>query len=140
MYKRITDGTNIDPTFTAEFYGIDSKLNVNIKLPKNFSFQANGEYYSRDVTVIGSIFPRYFVDMSLQKKILKDKGKISFRVSDVFNSKEFHLETNSQGWKQEAVFKQESRIAFVTFTYDFGKKLEKEQKEKKPIKKDSDDL
>lgn len=140
MYRRITDGTNIDPTFSVQFYGIDSKLNFSFKLPKDFLLQVNGEYYSKDVIVIGAILPRYYVDVALQKKILKDKGKIGLRVTDIFNTKVFRIQSDAQNWKQEAAFKFETRIAFLTFSYDFGKKFEKDQKDKKGTKKDSDEF
>lgn len=140
LFERITDGTNIDPTFSARFYGLESKLNLTWKLPYDFNFQVSGEYISSDQTVIGIIFPRYFIDLGLNKKILKDKGKIGLRFADAFNIREFNIKTDAQNWQQEARFKHESQILFLNFTYDFGKRAEKENKDKKPVKKDSEEF
>ena len=118
IYERLTDGSNIDPNFVAEYFGWDAKLNTSIKLPKSFSLQLIGEYKSRKEIVVGTILPRYFVDASIQKLMLKERAKLSVRLTDVFDTRQFLIKSSVNNWDADGRYKRESRILFISFNYN----------------------
>ena len=122
VYERLTDGTNIDPTFAASYFGWDSKLNTSLKLPKSFSIQLIGEYKSRKEIVVGEILPRYFLDASIQKMLFEDRASLSVRVTDVLNTRQFLIRSKVNNWESDGQYKRESRILFLSFHYNLFQK------------------
>ncbi|MFT6716330.1 MAG: iron complex outermembrane receptor protein, partial [Saprospiraceae bacterium] len=98
IYERNTDGSNISESYTAKYYGWDTKINLSLKLPNKFLIAIKAEYNSPKEIVIGTIDARYHMDLSIQKKLLKNKGKISLRLADVFNTKRFRIATLVDHW------------------------------------------
>ena len=54
LYRSTIDGTNIDSTLTNTVNSYWTKINTTFKLPKNFTFQLNGDYSSRKALEVGS--------------------------------------------------------------------------------------
>lgn len=129
IYERITDGSNISEDFTARYYGWDGKINFSLKLPKKFLLAVKAEYNSPKEIVIGTINARYHMDVVVQKKIMKNRGKISIRLADIFNTKQFQIETTVDDWNQSGTYKRESRILFISFNFNFGE-IQKPKKSK----------
>jgi hypothetical protein len=77
-------------------------------------------YQAPNITPQGTILPMQALDASLKKDVLKGKGNLSVRVSDVFNTRQFAIRTTGVNFTDEFVRKRESRIFFATFTYRFG--------------------
>ncbi|MFT6745995.1 MAG: iron complex outermembrane receptor protein [Glaciecola sp.] len=120
IYERDTDGSNISEQYVAKYYGWDSKINMSLKLPKQFLIVLKGEYKSATEIVIGTIGERYHMDFSLQKKLLKKKAKLTVRLADIFNTKQFRIATLVDNWDQSGTYKRESRILYISFNYNFG--------------------
>ena len=59
----------------------------------------------------------YSVDFGLRKPILKGKGNITLRASDLFNTRNFSFYTETQGITSDATYQRESRIVYLGFTY-----------------------
>ncbi|RYU78054.1 outer membrane beta-barrel protein [Hymenobacter persicinus] len=108
-----TEADNRNVAYTA-------RLNTTITPVKKLDVQLTGNYRSANVTVQGRIAPVYFVDAALKKDVLQDRGSITLRVSDVFNTQQFVVDAYNQGLESTFRFKRESRIAFLGFTYRFG--------------------
>lgn len=127
-YERLTDGSNISDTYVTRYFGWDGKFGCSLKLPRDWKVLYNAEYKSRKQIVIGTIQPRYFMDLAVQKKIMENKGKITVRLSDVFNTRQFEIETLVENFEQSGVYKRETRILFLGFSYNFRGIKEKKEK------------
>jgi len=116
--------------------GWNFSLSNNFKLPKGFGFQLSGYYRSKLPSVIGIYVERYYIDLALNKKILKNKAQIVFKISDVFNTYKFGLDLdaiNDNGYRYSQINrrKNESRYFILSFIYNInGKKQVENQKEK----------
>lgn len=122
-----------------------SKMNVNYKLPRDFSLQAQGTYESPKINLQGEEKDNYFMDLSLRKDITMADvkpskfqrgpnnprlGSITFTVSDVFDTKR-NLRTIEQGstinnvyvptFVQDVNRRRETRFFRVTLQFFFGK-------------------
>jgi outer membrane receptor protein involved in Fe transport len=98
-----------------------AKINTNIKLPKNFSFQVNANYESPKVIAQGSLKETYWVDVALRKNLWKNKATIIVNCSDVFNTHQLITNYNQIYYAETITRVRETRVGNITFTYRFGK-------------------
>ena len=97
------------------------KINTNIKLPKNFSFQVNANYESPKVIAQGTLKQTYWVDMALRKNLWKNKATVILNCSDVFKTHVFVTNYDLLAYNETINRVKETRIGNLTFTYRFGK-------------------
>ncbi|MCC3156649.1 TonB-dependent receptor [Hymenobacter sp. 15J16-1T3B] len=97
------------------------RLNTTVTPLKRLDVQLTGTYRSRQVGALaGSLGPIYFVEAALKKDVLKDRGSISLRVADVFNTQVLRVQAYSPGLDFNLRIKRETRIGYLGFTYRFG--------------------
>ncbi len=70
------------------------------------------------------------IDIAIRQKILKNKGSISLRVTDIFNTRVWDGETIGEDFTQKFRNKPKSRVAHLAFSYTFdgGEKLKNRNK------------
>jgi len=115
--------------------GWNINISNNFKLPHNFGFQLSGYYRSKLPSVMGTYKDRYYMDMAANKKVLKNKGQLVFRISDVFNTYKFGLDLdaiddNHFRYSQRNRRKNESQYFILSFIYNINGKKQ-QQKDKK---------
>jgi len=115
--------------------GWNANILNKFKLPKSFAFQVFGYYRSKLPSVMGTYIERYYVDMAISKKILKNKGELVFKVSDVFNTYLFGLDldaldANNFRYSQTNRRKNESQYFILSFIYNINGKEKKKKKQK----------
>jgi hypothetical protein len=69
----------------------------------------------------GSFEGIFNMDIAVKQSVLKKKGSISLRVSDIFDTRQFEINTVGDNWQQYGLYNRESRILYITFSYRFGK-------------------
>ncbi len=144
MYRTIINGNNdSENDLTNDAYGMSSRLMISGKLPKKFSVQFSTMYRSPITIPQGEIEAMYWSDISIKKKILKDKGSLSLRLSDIFNTRDFDIYLDDVNFTQSMHYKTTSRVLYLSFTYNFGKQLSKRYDKRKnnnnKHQRDSDD-
>ena len=108
----------------------------NFKLPYNFVVQVSGYFRSKLPSVMGTYKERYYVDFAVNKKVLKNKAQLVFKISDVFNTYSFGLDLdavddNNFRYNQKNRRKNESQYFILSFIYNInGKQQQKKQKDK----------
>ena len=60
--------------------------------------------------------------------MLKKKGSVTFRVSDVFNTLAWNTSISGQDLTYDLFSKRQTRIAFIGFNYRFGNDQEKRRR------------
>jgi outer membrane receptor protein involved in Fe transport len=147
-YNAIIDGENIESNLHNEQFTWFAKLNTNLKLPKNFTFQIIGEYTSQSAlnvnsgdsrgrggsgggmgfgggsqaTIQGYNLPTYEVELALKKEFLKDKAAtITLSVSDIFDTKKNETYSESVYFTQNTLRQRDPRVVRLNFSYRFGK-------------------
>jgi len=63
----------------------DAKVNTEFSLPKDFTVQLTGVYYSNRNIPQGEELARYSVDFGLKKSFWNKKADLTFSASDIFN-------------------------------------------------------
>lgn len=108
---------NIDKQVLA--YKIN--LTNQFTLPKGWSAELAGNMTSRDFNGQNIVDPRYRVFFGLQKKILKDKGRIKLSAEDLFRTWVFREEAVAiRQTEQLRVNRSDTQRIGLAFTYRFG--------------------
>ena len=84
------DGSNIDSDFLASGFTWTGRISPKIKIQKNWNFQARLNYRGKRPSVQGTRLAYAYMDIGLNRFILNKKGRLTFNVSDVFNSKKIN--------------------------------------------------
>lgn len=141
LYQAVVEAGNVESNLNANRLSLFIKETAQFRLPKNFSFQLNGEYRSRAAfvpsnnndpfrggpgggsqnTAQGYTLANWFVDVSVQKQLLQGKGRLSLSVQDVFASRKFGSYSYNDFFEQETYRIMGPQTVRLNFMYMFGK-------------------
>ncbi len=128
-----------DPNFSNNGVNWFTRMNNTFKLSPTWSIQASGFYMAKRIIAQGHLDPMYKADLGIKKTIFNKKGTIGFRLSDVFNSFNFTYYTSGNGFEEVGNRNWESRVAYLTFSYNFGESHRKKRRSKRERSGDRDD-
>jgi iron complex outermembrane receptor protein len=112
---------NLSGNFNSTTNRLSFQYSSSFTLKKGFSIRINGNYYPESVQLQGTTLARYWTDFGVNKKILKEKGSIGFRVSDIFNTQRYNFIGNDLGgYSTSTNNKSLSRVFYISFSYSFG--------------------
>ncbi len=117
IFRTEVDGTNLDADFTNSGYSWNAKLTTDVNLPWDVDFQLTGNYTAPEIEAQGRDLARYYIDMSLQRKIMNDRANVSVSFRDIFDTRNFAGENYGREFVQNFEYKRESRILLVTLGY-----------------------
>lgn len=113
----------------------------NLMYSKSFSNgwsgQLSGRYRAPMDVIQGRISGMGGIDLGVRKSIWDNKGSIGIRLSDMFNMRQFTFTSADIGYLYEVTRDWESRVAFVTFSYNFGKRIKGQTRKVKREQMDS---
>ncbi len=89
-------------------------------LGKGFKAEVSSDYQSALTYGIFHIKPQYSFDAGLSRSFANKKANLKLSVSDIFNTRISRVSSRYQSVNIDFNEKQESRIARLTFTYNFG--------------------
>ncbi|HNP33125.1 MAG TPA: outer membrane beta-barrel family protein, partial [Flavobacterium sp.] len=97
----------------------NGRINNTFKATKNLRFQLFGMYRGQEQGLQFLRKNMYKTDIGASYNVLKGKGTISARASDIFNTMNFSFD-GTLPYKQEGAFYWESRSVYLGFNYRFG--------------------
>ena len=118
-YNEIENGVLITQYIEANTTTFNARINNSFKANKNLRFQLTGMYRGPDLNITAQVKSMWRVDTGASLTVLKGKGTVTARVSDVFNSMYFSFE-RSEPKEANGEFRWESQTAFIGFNYLFG--------------------
>jgi hypothetical protein len=119
IFRISVDGSNISEEFTNSGCAWNLKFTQDFKLPYGFNFQLAGNYESPEIEAQGRDLAQYFIDATLQKSFLKNKGSIALSVRDIFDTRIFRGFASTSTFSQDFSSKQETRIALLSARFNF---------------------
>jgi outer membrane receptor for ferrienterochelin and colicins len=120
---------NFDNSATTWFTRVTSK----VTLPYKIDWQTNASYNGPESIAQGKRLGIFAANLAFSKDILKDKGTLSFNISDVFNTRKRMMEANLPGIVNSySEMQWRERQFSLSFTYRINKK--KNEREKQPKK------
>jgi len=117
LFNSETIGSYNGTSFDAENLSWFARINATIKLPFDIDWQTRMYYRGPRETSQSKSKGVFSMSGALNKDILNDKGTISFRASDIFNSSKRISETNTSGFYSYGEFQWRQPTYIFTFTY-----------------------
>ena len=133
-YKSEVDASNLQPGLVNSTYSWAGRLMAGASLGDIMSVQLSYNYMGKRATGQGVVDPVQSMDLALRKDLFNKQASISLRISDVFDQQKFNVTLNDVNYIEQMNRRRNSRAAFVTFTYNFGRT----EKSKGPRKKKDD--
>ncbi|MCG8327678.1 MAG: TonB-dependent receptor family protein [Chitinophagales bacterium] len=139
VYQSDVDATNVENELEVSRMSAFLKETVQIKLPKDFMLQLNGEYRTRasftptndnqrfrggprsQNTAQGYTKEYWFVDASIRKSFLKRKASLTLSVQDIFATRKNGSYTETDFFTQETSRIRNPQLVRLSFSYRFGK-------------------
>ena len=116
------DGKNLDPDLTNKGSIASTTLEQTFLFPKFLNIQLDGFYQSKQITAQGTRDAIYFMNIGLSRSIFKGKGELSFKVTDVFNTRQLKMNIADDGFDYTQRSKWTSRFAHLGITYALNHK------------------
>ncbi len=113
-------GGSVDPSLDNSGFSWFGKVNTNVRLPKGFSLQLNGNYDAPKVEAQGEREAAYWLDAAIRKNLLKNKATLVLNVSDIFNTRKYRSNYDFDDIMQTVYSDRETRVGRISFNYTFG--------------------
>jgi len=116
-YEGVYNTDVIDLSYTAYMINITNSFTI----AKGFSAELSGFYRSKTVDQLIVMDPMYQMSIGLQKSMLKDKATVRLNFRDPFGWQKFGGHTRYGDVDVNIANRWDSRQAFASLTYRFGK-------------------
>jgi outer membrane receptor protein involved in Fe transport len=117
FFRSIMDGSNIGTTILSDTYSWFVRHTSRFSLPHSIDFQVRGNYEAPQKTPQGERKSLYYVDLGMNKDILKGTGTITLNVADLFNSRRSRFITEGANFYTSGNFQRTKRQINLTFSY-----------------------
>ncbi len=112
------EGRSFDATNISWF----ARMNASIRLPKKYNLQVRGFYRGPSETAQSRSQGFYVISGAINKEILNDKGSLSLRLSDFFNTGRFRNETFTDTFISYTEYQRRIPTYILSFTYRLNQK------------------
>lgn len=112
-----TEAPNLGQELSSDFVGYFARLGINLALPYKIDMQIMSNYRGPRESPTGRMREMFFMDIGAKKDILKNKGSVTLRVSDPFNTGKFRYENFGPGFKINGSFDRNMQAVYLGFTY-----------------------
>ncbi|TBX70378.1 TonB-dependent receptor [Flavobacterium silvisoli] len=119
IYFKTIRGTVSSSFIEKDVSIFNARINNTFKASKNLRFQLFGMYRGQEQGLQFLRKSMYKTDLGASYNILKGKGTISARASDIFNTMNFSFDGDLP-YKQDGAFYWESQSIYLGFNYRFG--------------------
>ena len=129
FFRAITDGSNIDALYKSDTYSWFVRQTSKFSLPHAIDLQVRGNYEAPQKLPQGERKSLYYIDLGMNKDILKGNGTLTLNVSDLFNSRKNRFITEGVNFYTSGYFQGRRRQTNLTFIYRLnqGKQKGKEK-------------
>ncbi len=107
------------------------KLNTTFMFSKDFNVQVNANYNSPIVTIQGKIQEMFSTDFAVKKDFMDGQLSVTFRVSDIFNTRKMNSDTFDTNFFTSSYRKMESRVAYLGISYRLSSGNGNKEKDKR---------
>lgn len=119
FYKQKEQGINGTEPVEVNNVSWNLRGSNTFKLNDKVRLQLNGMYRGANESIQFEVDPMWKIDFGASWNVLDNKGTISARVSDIFNTMHFGFDS-VRPFPQTGDFYWESQTAYLGFTYKLG--------------------
>ncbi len=127
FFRQILDGGNLGEDFTSDSYSWTGRLNSRWKFWKGTELQIVANYRGPAQTTQGKRKAMTFADIALSKDVLKNRGTLSLKLSDVFGTRKRRSESEGETFFIESERQWHPRRFIASFTYRINQQKKRER-------------
>ncbi len=117
FYRAVIDGRNFDESFRSDTYTWSGRLTTRFTLWGHTDLQLRGNYDAPQQRPQGKRLGTAYLDLSITRDVLKQKGTITLNVVDVFRSNRSRMITEGETFYTRDDFLRRPRQVILTFNY-----------------------
>ncbi|MEZ4830146.1 MAG: TonB-dependent receptor [Bacteroidia bacterium] len=117
FFRAITDGTNIDDSFSSDTYSWFVRQTSRFSLPKEISIQFRGNYEAPELLPQGRRKALYYFDLAIQKELWNKKGRLTLNVMDILNSRKMRTVIEGETFYTDRTSQFQRRQINLTLSY-----------------------
>lgn len=122
IYKSFVDASNLTQDYNDETWGSWSSFNFGYK-KNGHKLQLSGWLSPEREIGQGTMKTMFSSDIAYSRPVLSDKGKLTVKLSDIFNTRKHAMELYGPNFDREFEFSRQSQFLTFSFTYNFGEKI-----------------
>ena len=103
------------------------RITSNFRPTRGTAIQVAYNYRSPFIVAQGTISQFTNLDIGVKQDIMKGRGTLSLRISDIFNTLQFQIDSYGSNFQANQLSKRESRIGFIGFSYRLSRQKTKEK-------------
>lgn len=130
IYHSKMDASNLTSTYEQSAIRMRSNFNFSWSM-KGHKLQISGWVRPGGQVGQGKMKTMFNTDLVYAKNIFSDKGKFTVKISDVFNTSGFGIDTYGKMFDQSFSYKRQSRILSISLSCNFGRNNESPSSRKK---------
>lgn len=116
-FRQIVEGSGPMMEMRNDSYSWSARLVNNLSFPKGWSAQVNAFYRSPVVLFQGEMREMFGADAAVRKNVLGNKGTVTLRVSDIFNTMRFGMYNYGDNFTIDMERVRNSRMIYLGFSY-----------------------
>ena len=129
LYHSKMDASNLTTEFDESTFGMWTSFNTGWK-KNGHKIQLSGWVSPGANVGQGRMQTMFSTDLAYSRPVLSDKGKLTMKISDIFNTRQFGIETSGVMFDQSFVYKRQSRFLTLSLSYNFGDQSNSRQQRK----------
>ena len=119
LYHSKMDASNLTTEFDESTFGMWTSFNTGWK-KNGHKIQLSGWVSPGRNVGQGRMQTMFSTDLAYSRPVFSDKAKLTMKISDVFNTRQFGIETSGMMFDQSFVYKRQTRFLTLTLSYNFG--------------------
>lgn len=120
FFREVVSGVYEGQSFNVDNLSWSNRTALNITFPYEVKFQISANYRAPSVNPQGRSLAIFHSDAGISKDFWKKNATIAFNVRDIFNSRRWKRETNTETIYAISDFQWRPRSFRLTFTYRFN--------------------
>lgn len=128
FFRSIVDGSNLGTDFYADTYSWFARLNSRMNLGA-VDFQAMFNYRAGAQTTQGQRKPYSYLDLAFARDVWGEKGTLSLKVSDVFNSRVYRSTSSGENFFIDRSYRRSTTQVSFGLTFRLNQKKQRGSRE-----------
>ena len=129
IYHSQMDASNLSSEYDESTFGMWSSCNAGWK-KNGHKIQLSGWVSPGASVGQGEMQTMFSTDLAYSRPVLSDKGKLTVKISDIFNTRGFGIDTHGAMFDQSFEYKRQSQFLTMSLSYNFGDQNNNRQQRK----------
>ena len=127
IYHSQMDASNLTTEFDESTFSMWSNFNMAYKR-KGHKLQLSGWISPGTSVGQGTMETMLSTDLAYSRPVLSDKGRLTLKISDLFNTRRFGIDTSGANFEKSFFYKRQTQTINLSLSYNFGDQSNNKQR------------